>query len=283
MNTTKKNILIFLVFVFILAVPIIMMFESYTPILGVWIMSKLAIINIYWASIIGFVVTKLPPWALVLLTRPIAMVKRHGTKVIAINIGSKLVMKKVGPHAKVVIEKTIREVAQKKDNLQTRLVSLVIWWRVFKYKPTKENMSFISKLFKKTFIKIIAMIISFILVIIAIIFLGETQIIRVIKNIIEYILEIDIVQKQVLKKAGNTWFERLSDRLYNIRFIGGVLAIILIIFLKLVSWIPIIGRYAEVNPTTDCENNSCIINREYFQTKYERNIKLERSIVYVPS
>ena len=258
------------------------MFESYSPILSIWVISKLAIIDIYWVGIIGFITTKLPSWAIVLLTRPIAMIQRHGTKVIAINITSKLVMRKVGPHAKTVIEKTVKSVAQKRNDLQLKMIYLVIKWSIFKYCPPK-NPSKLRRLFKNSIIKIIAMAISFLLVIIAILFLGETQIIRVIKNIIEYILEIDIVQKQVLKKAGNTWFERLSDRLYNIRFIGGVLAIILIIFLKLVSWIPIIGRYAEVNPTTDCENNSCIINREYFQTKYERNIKLERSIVYVPS
>jgi hypothetical protein len=266
---TKK---IFIVSMFIvLSMPLVLLIDVFHPIVGVWIATKVILINLFWTEIVAFFVLKLPPWAIVLLSRPIAMVKRHGTKVIAINITSKLVMKKVGPHAKTVIEKSIRHIAIRKDNFQTKLACLAIKWSLFKYKPPCESPSLIKRLFQNTIIKLIAMFISFFLVIIAIIFLGETQIIKVIKNIIEYILEIDIIQKQVLKKAGNSWFEKLSDKLYNIRFIGGFLTIILIIFLKVLSWIPIIGRYADVVPSKN--HQEAVLENMDIQTKYEKSLK----------
>jgi len=262
----------------VLALPITMLIGEFHPVIAIFITTKLLMINLFWVEIVTFITLKLPAWAIVLLTRPIAMVKRHGTKVIAMNIGSKLVMKKVGPRAKIVIEKSIKHFATRKDNLQTKLVFLVIKWSVFKYKPPCESPSKIKKFLQNTVIKIIAMTICFLLVIIAIIFLGETQIIKLIKNIIEYVLEIDYVQKTVLKKAGNTWFERLSDKLYNIRFIGGFLNIILIVFLKLLSWIPIIGRYAEIEVSNDNNNNNELLERFQIQTKYEKGIIMNRGI-----
>ncbi len=64
-----------------------------------------------------------------------------------------------------------------------------------------------------------------------------------------------------------------------------ILAFILIIFLKLISWIPIIGRYVEVNHIEQQESIKNIFYQQQQQqkkTRYELELKFEKRIIKCP-